>query len=151
MSIPANFRRVIESGDPDWVDGKPANLVIVYGDETRSFLECYTMEAIDEVDAAIDRIPRGSPDRIYMEEIFNGKSVEANVDGTGRIVLPKKLRDKIGLEADSEAYFLASGDTFQIWKPETYTADKKVDRDTVFRDLPEGSDPLLILDRYRED
>ena len=36
VSIPASFRRVLESGDPDWTDGLNPNLVIVYGDHRRS-------------------------------------------------------------------------------------------------------------------
>ena len=50
MSIPASFRRVLEAADPNYRDGDNAELVIVYGDHRRNYLECYTMEAIDEVD-----------------------------------------------------------------------------------------------------
>jgi MraZ protein len=149
LSIPANFRRVIEAGDPDWVEGRPATLVIVYGDERRKYLECYTMEAIEEVDNLIARIPRGSPERMYMERMFNGQSLETGVDGTGRIVLPKKLRDKIKLDNEGEAFFIASGDTFQIWHPDTFEANQNIAGD-VFKDLPDDADPLLILERYRD-
>ena len=59
VSIPASFRRVLESSDPNWQPGDNPELVIVYGDHRRKFLECYTMQAIDEVDAKIDALPRG--------------------------------------------------------------------------------------------
>jgi MraZ protein len=146
VSIPATFRRVIEASDPDWVEGRPANLVIVYGDERRAFLECYTMDAIAEVDEKIGSLKRGSPKRIYLERMFNGLSVDTSVDGTGRLVLPKKVRDKIGLDGDGEAFFIASGDTFQIWKPKTYDATQMVDDEALFATLPEGADPLMLLD-----
>ena len=150
VSIPHGFRAVLQKGDPDWEEGAAANLVIVYGDDTRKFLECYTLEAIDEVDAAIARIPRGSPDRIYMERFFSGFATDASVDSGGRLVLPKKCREKIGVELNSDAFFMASGDTFQIWKPETYDSHQFVDPAQVFEGLPEGADPAMILDRYRE-
>ena len=118
VSIPAHFRRVLEAGDPAWTDGKVPEFVIVYGDHRRAFLECYTMEAASEVDAKIDALPRGSMKRRLLEKLFNGQSLLTSVDDTGRIVLPAKLRSKIGI--GNEAYFIASGDTFQIWKPETY-------------------------------
>ena len=51
VSIPALFRRVIESCDPNWKEGLPPELIIVYGDERRKFIECYTIEAIEEVAA----------------------------------------------------------------------------------------------------
>ena len=39
VSIPAGFRRVLESQDPDWQTGKRPRFVIVYGDERRKHLE----------------------------------------------------------------------------------------------------------------
>lgn len=147
VSIPASFRRVLAAGDPDWSDGHPANLVIVYGDHRRAYLECYTIEAIEEVDDRIAALPRGGAERRYLEKMFNGMSLETSVDTTGRLVLPKKLRDKIGLSTDSEAYFIGSGDTFQIWKSETFETDRTSGEDKLFEDLPEGSDPLVLLDR----
>ena len=45
VSIPAHFRRVLEASDPAWTDGLNPELVIVYGDHRRKYLECYTMEA----------------------------------------------------------------------------------------------------------
>ena len=53
VSIPASFRRVLEAADPNWQPGQNPELVIVYGDQRRNFLECYTIEAIEEVDAKI--------------------------------------------------------------------------------------------------
>lgn len=140
MSIPASFRRVLEAGDPNWKNGDNPELVIVYGDEALKYLECYTMEAIDEVDAKIDAMPRGSVGRRALQRRFHGQSFPTNVDETGRLVLPAKLRKKIDL--DGEAFFFATGDTFQIWKPETYETEEEAWTD----DLPEDFDPMSFLD-----
>ena len=140
MSIPASFRRVLEAGDPNWKNGDNPELVIVYGDDSRKFLECYTMQAIDEVDAKIDAMPRGSVGRRALQRMFHGQSFPTNVDETSRLVLPAKLRKKIDL--DSEAFFFATGDTFQIWKPETYEAEEEAWTD----DLPDDFDPMSFLD-----
>ena len=121
VAVPAPFRRVLEAGDPDWQDGLRAQLVIVYGGETQKFLQCYTIEAIDAVDTLIDAMPRGSIEREMVELEFNGQSHPTEVVD-GRIGLPQKLRDKIGLELGEEAFFIATGDTFRIWKPETFKA-----------------------------
>ncbi|MEM1362335.1 MAG: division/cell wall cluster transcriptional repressor MraZ [Pseudomonadota bacterium] len=146
VSIPASFRRVLAAGDPDWSEGLPANLVIVYGDQRRNYLECYTIEAIEAVDDRISRLPLGSTKRAYLEKMFTGLSLETSVDNTGRLVLPKKLRDKIGLSNDSEAFFIASGDRFQIWRPDTYEAEQNAGEDALFEDLPEGADPLMLFE-----
>ena len=120
VSIPAQFRRVIEAGDPGWESGQNPGLVIVYGDDRRNYLECFTIESIGEVDAKIKKLPRGSAKRRALQRLYNGQATHVSVDETGRLVLAKKLRDKIGL-AES-AMFVGNGDTFEIWKPETYDA-----------------------------
>ena len=149
VSIPALFRRVLEAGDPHWTDGLNPELVIVYGDHRRKFLECYTMEAIAEVDAKIAALPRGSVQRKMLERMFHGQSYPTSVDETGRIVLPAKLRTKIGIE--DEAFFIAAGDTFQIWKPETYETEELSRTEAWLDELPEDFDPLIYLDAAKGD
>ncbi len=144
VSIPASFRRVLEASDPNWQPGDNPELVIVYGDHRRKYLECYTMQAIDEVDAKIDALPRGSMERRMLQRMFHGQSFPTNVDETGRLVLPAKLRNKIDLEG--EAFFIAAGDTFQIWKPETYEVEELAKAEEWMDDLPDDFDPMVYLD-----
>jgi MraZ protein len=148
VSIPALFRRVIEAADPDWTEGQRPNLVIVYGDHRRKFLECYTIEAIDEIDRQIDGMQRGSVERKMLERLFHGQSHPTQVDEDGRIVLPQRLREKIGLEG--EAFFIASGDRFHIWKPETYEAEEVSRTEAWLEEFPEDFDPLSLLPGNRD-
>jgi MraZ protein len=142
VSIPASFRRVIEACDPDWRDDVPPRLIIVYGDDKRTFLEGFTIEAMDEVDEKIARHPRGSAKRKAMERLYNAQSIETVVDDTGRIVLPAKLRDKIGLSA--MAKFVASGDTFEIWEPDAY--DASISGGLEDEEFDPTVDPSVYLD-----
>lgn len=147
VSIPAAFRRVLEEGDPEWRDGLAPSLVIVYGDHRRNFLEGYTMQAIADVDERISRLPRGSKPRRLLERMFNGQSLHTQVDPGGRLVLPQRLRDKIGLE--EEALFVATGDTFQIWAPAAHEAHE-AEIDTWYDELGPDMDPLELLDMAAE-
>ena len=145
VSIPASFRRVLEASDPNWRnDDDNPELVIVYGDHRRNYLECYTVEAIDEVDAKIDALPRGSMERKMLQRLFHGQSMPTTVDETGRLVLPAKLRQKIDLS--NEAFFIAAGDTFQIWKPETYEAEEVSRTEAWLDELGDDVDPLSFLE-----
>ncbi|GAW33826.1 cell division protein MraZ [Roseovarius sp. A-2] len=144
VSIPALYRRVIEASDPNWTDGLNPELIIVYGDHRRSFLECYTVEAMQEVDDKIAALPRGSQARKHLQRLFHGQSYPTSVDETGRLVLPAKLRRKIELEG--EAFFIAAGDTFQIWKPETYESEELSKTEEWLDEFPEDFDPLILLD-----
>ncbi len=144
VSIPASFRRVLEASDPNWKSGETPELVIVYGDHRRAYLECYTMAAIEEVDAKIDALPRGSMQRKMLQAMFNGQSFATMVDETGRLVLPSKLRGKINL--DKEAFFVGTGDTFQIWNPATYDNQERAKQEAWLDELPEDFDPMEFLD-----
>ncbi|MCY4151949.1 MAG: division/cell wall cluster transcriptional repressor MraZ [Aestuariivita sp.] len=149
VSVPALFRRVLEASDPNWTSGKSPELIIVYGDHRRNFLECYTIEAINEVDRKIDALPRGSMERRMLQRLFHGQSLSTNVDETGRLILPMKLRQKIGLT--KEAYFIAAGDTFQIWEPSTYVAEEVSRTERWLEELPDEFDPLAFLDRVADE
>ncbi len=138
VSIPATFRRVIEAGDPEWTNSEQrARFVIVYGDQSRRFLECYTMKSIEEVEAQIASLPRGSIRRRKLARLISTYSHHSEVDEDGRIVLPQKLREKIELQG--EAYFAAMLDTFQIWKPETFA-------EAEANPSEDDSDLLALLD-----
>jgi len=143
VSIPAMFRRVLEENDPEWTEGLTPNLVIVYGDSTRPFLEGFSVTAMNEVDDRIAKLPRGSRYRRMLERMFSGQALATQVDDTGRLVLSPKLREKIGIT--NEAFFIASGDTFQIWQPETYRAQATQFED-ISGEFEEGFDPLALLD-----
>lgn len=142
MSIPAKFRRVFEACDPGFSPNSRAQMVVVYGRPEWRHIELYTIEAIDEIDAQIDRMQRGSPERRLLESIMHGASEEAEIDADGRLVLPQKLREKIGLE--DRALFVASGDYLKVWKPETHAAEGQDIEDFVAR-LEPGFDPRALL------
>ncbi len=143
VSIPAPFRRVIEASDPDWRAGLRPNIVIVYGGDRQDWLEVYTMTAIDEIDEQIEAMQRGSAERLWLEELMHGQSIETNIDDDGRLVLPQRLREKIGL--DKDAFFISAGDYFKIWRPETY--EKKAGSRTakLAESYPDDFDPRSLL------
>ena len=143
VSIPAPFRRVLEENDPDWTEGLTPNVILVYGDNSRKFLEGYSVTAMDEVDEKIASLPRGSRNRRMLERMFSGQAVQMQVDDTGRLVLSPKLREKVGIT--SEAFFIASGDTFQIWEPQAYEAQAAKFED-FYEEFDEDFDPLTLLD-----
>jgi MraZ protein len=134
----------LEANDPNWQPGGNPELVIVYGDHRRQYLECYTVKAMEEVDELISNLPRGSRKRSMLQSLFQGQSIETSVDDTGRLVLSPKLRQKIGL--GKEAFFIAAGDTFQIWDPETYDAVERAKQEAWLDELPDDFDPLQLLD-----
>ncbi|MDP3958876.1 MAG: division/cell wall cluster transcriptional repressor MraZ [Pseudorhodobacter sp.] len=150
VSIPAAFRRALQAGDPGWSDGSRPKFVIVYGDDGRRFLECYTMSGIKRIEKLVRLLPLGTPKRRYMERNMITMSLIAEVDEEGRIVLPPKAREKIALSADEmkegvEATFAGALESFQIWKRRTYEAGPDFDGGSEVPILAPGQDMLALL------
>ncbi len=144
VSVPAPFRRVLEEGDPDWTEGLNPNFVIIYGRPGRPCLEGYTIRAIGEIDDQIAKLPRFSPEREMIERFINTRSVYAQVDENGRMVLSAKLREMAGL--DDEALFAGMGDKFQVWTPDGFAADEARIQGQIAA-MGAEADPLALLDR----
>jgi MraZ protein len=143
VSIPAPFRRVLESGDP--AQGPNPRVVIVYGGE-RAYLECYTLAEMARVERRIARMQIGSPQRRYLERNMITLSQTVEIDGDGRIVLSPKTREKLGLAAlrdGAEAVFAGTLDKFQIWRREDYEAELTAAFSTDI--LADGQDMLSLL------
>ena len=149
VSVPAPFRRVIEKGDPEWMEGLRPNFAIVYGGAKRQFLECYTIQGIDEIDRRIKRMAIGSTERKRLERLYSTFSLVTNIDDDGRIVLSQKMRDKLDL--DAEILFAAAGDRFEIWKPETWADQVGDDIDEWLDEMPDDFDPRSLLPELPEE
>lgn len=148
VSIPAAFRRVLVSGDPDCPEGGNPQMVIVYGGESRNYLECFTVAAIEKIYDEIEDMPRASKRRKAAQRLYSTHALYTSVDDTGRLVLPAKLRDKI--ELTDQAFFASQGETFEIWKPETYEAAYLVALEGD-EDFDPDLDASHYLDGDRED
>ncbi len=118
VSVPASFRRVLEEGDSDWSEGENPNVILVYGGNTRKFIEGYTLNKMEEVEDLIETLAIGTKKRRILEQNISARSVQVQVDDTGRLVLSAKLREKFGIT--NKAVFVGVGATFQIWEPEAY-------------------------------
>lgn len=149
VSIPAPFRRVLEAGDPAFDGSRPKFVMVYGGGAARQFVECYTIEQMRRLEAQIREIPIGTKRRKALERNFITLTHVVEVDDDGRIVLPPKVREKIGLSPDtlkdgSEAVFAGSLETFQIWRRDDYDAEMAEQEDDDL-DLSPGEDMLALL------
>ena len=149
MSIPASFRRVLAAGDPDYVAGSKENgtpsLVMVYGNTKLPYLECLTIEEMENIENRIDRMKSG-PRKKMLAKVYSAGSVVASLDETGRIVIPAKLRDRY--EIGGESFAVASLNQFQIWSADRYVPTDEGDDDDLDIEIPE--DLMEWLDEAEE-
>ncbi|MDH2328483.1 division/cell wall cluster transcriptional repressor MraZ [Cereibacter sp. SYSU M97828] len=144
--IPVTFRRVLEAGDPG---AQRPRIVMVYGDPRRQFVECYTVEEMTALEARILQLPAGTPQRRLLERNYITLSTTIEVDEDGRIVLPPKVREKLGLAQGDigavESIFAGTLNTFQIWKRDAFEADLAAKEAEEAALLEGGIDMLTLL------
>ena len=145
MSIPADFRRVLEAGDPEWTPGLSPRMYLLYGDHLKNQLHGYTVNEFNAVVAQINALPRGSADKKKLSRLIIGQSIKLDVDKDGRTVMPIKQRQKLGL-TDGELIFSGLGDHFEIWKAETFSKVVADDLSGWLAEQEDGYDPLILLD-----
>jgi len=148
MSIPADFRAVLEARDPAWQNGANARLVLQYSDNLKDHLRVYTVDEIETIRARILRSPEG-PNKRGLARIYFTQTTTIDVDKDGRIVLPIRHREKLGL-TEGGLTFLGYGAYFEIWKSETFGETKAQEFSEWLDAIPEGVDPLSLIDDLPE-
>ncbi len=145
MSIPADFRRVLEAGDPEWNPGQSPRMYLLYGDHLKNQVHGYTVDEFNAVVATITALPRGSDRKKKLSRYFIGQSIKLDVDKDGRTVMPIRQRQKLGLK-DGDLFFQGMGDYFEIWKAETHRAEVGDEDDAWLEEQGDGFDVLSLLD-----
>lgn len=153
VSIPADFRRVLEAGDPDYTpEAKRVRMRVVYGNPGRKCLEIYPIAAFDKLLARIARLPEGSDDREILELFYVSGSEVVEVDGDGRTILAQRLRDHAGLPRDGgEAVFAGALDLFRVWTPEEFEAERERKINAVRARMQGGDNILKLLPKGPEE
>ena len=113
VSIPALFRRVLEQGETP-------GLVLIPRLRGQNCIEGFTLEYIDRIGRAINRMKPFSDARRRLEYEFMAGAIPMQLDENGRIVLSPTVQASVGLKG--QALFVGMGESFQIWAPEAYDA-----------------------------
>jgi MraZ protein len=125
VSIPADFRAILKDDDPHAPDAARPRLHMVYGGPMRTFVECYSKRVFEELAADIESMEEGD-ERDFAELNLVTRSVRVEVEPDGRIVLPPRVREKLGLADEvpdkAEIVFAGKSDRFLIYRRDVYDA-----------------------------
>ena len=136
VAIPAGLRATIERNSPD-------KFLVLSKHESDACLVGYDREFSPILHARLqqreaeDRAAGRTGSRHNINRAAFGLVEDVSFDSSGRFILPSFMRKKAGIE--DWAFFLATGDTFDIWNPDTALASETLDEDTkdVIRHLKE--------------
>ncbi|WP_137110913.1 division/cell wall cluster transcriptional repressor MraZ [Rhodobacter sp. SY28-1] len=125
VSIPADFRTILKELDPTAPDAARPRVHMVYGGPMRTFVECYSKQAFEALAADIESMEEGD-ERDDAELNLITRSVKVEVEPDGRIVLPQRVREKIGFGDEmpdkAEVVFAGKSDRFLIYRRDVYDA-----------------------------
>ena len=101
---------------------------------------------IDRLAEDIESMELGSKERTRAERDLISRSVMVEVDPDGRIVLPPRVREKMGFAGDlpgeAEAAFAGFTNRFRLYRREVYDAELAEDED-------DDIDPLTLVGRHK--
>jgi MraZ protein len=147
VSIPAAFRRIIDADDQPLAENARPRLYMVYGGKSRTFVECYSRRGADALANEIEAMEIGSPERTRAERDLISRSIMVEIEPDGRIVLPLKVREKMGfhgddLSAGGEAAFAGFTNRFRLYRREVYEAELAAEDE-------DDTDPLTLVGRHK--
>ncbi len=126
VSIPSAFRKILDAEHVTSKDYPRTRMIMVFGDESRKFVECYSKAGADALARKIEAIPDGTEDRLAAEFNLITLSATIEIDDDGRIVLPPDVREKLGIGPDDlaggvEAAFAGATNRFKLYLKSTYS------------------------------
>lgn len=109
MSFPSRYREKLM----DLCGGE----VVVTVDPDRCLL-VYPLPEWEVIEQKLIRLPSLKPQTRRLQRLLMGHANEAQLDGSGRILLPQPLRDFAGL--DKKAVLIGQGNKFELWDEGTW-------------------------------
>lgn len=145
VSIPAAMRHILQAEDQATPERSRPRVYMVYGGAARNYAECYSKAGADWLAAKIENMELGSDDRIKAERDMISRSVMVEIEPDGRIVLPQRVRAKMGfqdsdLSSGGEVVFVGVTNRFKLYRREAYDAEMADEDD-------DGVDPLTRIGR----
>ena len=113
MAVPTKYRERLAAR----CDGQ----IVVTVDKDRCLL-VYPLPDWEELERKLVRLPSMNEVARQLVRIMVGYATEVDMDGNGRILVSRELRDFAGL--DRNAMLIGQGNKFELWDEETWTAKR---------------------------
>lgn len=111
------------------------------------FLEIRSIDSFEELVERIDKAEATLPVGMVsaLREDYLGFSSEGQIDGSLRLVIPKRMRDILNNE--SELVLVAVKDVLQVWGASTYSETRSSRMDSLQRNFDSIQHVLMGIDR----
>ncbi|MCW8846357.1 MAG: division/cell wall cluster transcriptional repressor MraZ [Gammaproteobacteria bacterium] len=113
MAMPTRYR--------DRLSEKSDGRLVVTVDRDYCLL-IYPFPDWEEIERKLVRLPSLNPQARRLQRLMVGYATELDLDGHGRILLPRELREFAGL--DRQAILIGQGNKFELWDEERWNAKR---------------------------
>ena len=136
VSLPAAHRAVLAKEDPECVDGKNPQMILIHSRSHEHCARGYTLKAYKKIRKQISKMDYGAEKDAVVKALIHAATM-IQVDDNGRMILRKDVREKFNI--GDTAVFVGSGDHLQIWDHDLYFESLKDDG--------EGINPFIALNQ----
>jgi MraZ protein len=85
----------------------------------RDCLLLYPLPAWEEIERKLSLLPTLNPQVRRLQRLMIGYATEVELDGHGRVRLPRELREFVGL--DRQVMLIGQSNKFELWDAERWT------------------------------
>lgn len=111
MALPVRFREVLR----DACEGQ----VVITIDMDERCLLLYPLPVWEEIQARLEALPNVNREARRIQRLLIGHATDAELDGSGRVLVPPMLRDYASLS--KKLVLIGQGRKLEIWAEELWT------------------------------
>jgi len=121
VTLDAKGRLAIPTRYRDWIGARCSGQLIATVDKDYCLL-LYPLPDWEEIERKLMRLPSLDTKARRLQRLMVGHATELDVDGHGRILLSRELREFAGLER--QAVLLGQGNRFELWDEERWNGTR---------------------------
>ena len=112
LAVPSRYRERLIS--------RAEGRLVATVDREGCCLLIYPLPDWEEIERKLVRLPAFNKQARRLQRLMVGYAKELEMDGQGRVLLPRELRDFAGL--DKRAMLLGQGNKFELWDEERWNS-----------------------------
>jgi MraZ protein len=144
VTLDSKGRLAIPSRHRDRINSRADGHLVATVDRDYCLL-IYPLPDWEEIERKLIRLPAFNKQARRLQRLMVGYATELEMDGHGRILLPRELREFANL--DRQAILIGQGHKFELWDEERWNARRDewlASDDSEYADLPQELESLSL-------
>ncbi len=132
VSVDPKGRFALPKQRREQISSTGSNTVVVTGCPD-DCLVIFPLSQWEEIEPKLVALPNTQPAIRAYQRTYLGHATEIELDGSGRLLLPQELRERVGI--DRKAVLIGQGNKLELWAAETFAETS-----------PQWAEQILSLD-----